>query len=526
MGYRSTPFHRSASRASVAVIVGLAILQGASIAPAAPATPDRPNIVYILADDLGYGDVRCFNPSGEIPTPHIDRLAAQGMRFTDAHSGSAVCTPTRYGILTGRYAWRSRLQGSVLGGYSPPLIEPDRLTVAEFLRRHGYHTACIGKWHLGLGWATSRPAAFVDYPDPDEDISAVRYDRPFSGGPTALGFDRFFGISGALDMPPYIFLRDDRCVGVPTTEKTYIRTGPAARDFNAVNVMPALARETVRFLDAQRADPRRRPFFLYLALTAPHTPILPTRHFRGRTGMGPYADFVSQVDATVGGVLQALDRDGLGEATLVIFTSDNGCSPSADFAALAEHGHHPSGPFRGCKADIFEGGHRVPFIARWPGRVKAGSTCKDTICLNDLMATTAAIVGDTLPADAGGDSVSILPDLLGTAVRPVREATVHHSIFGSFAIRQGPWKLILCPDSGGWSSPRPGSVEAEGLPPIQLYDLSRDPGERRNVQADHREIVARLARLLERYVSDGRSTPGKRLRNEVAVELYRRPAPR
>jgi arylsulfatase A-like enzyme len=230
------------------------------------------------------------------------------------------------------------------------------------------------------------------------------------------------------------------------------------------------------------------------------------------------------MDATVGSVLQALDRNGLRDQTLVIFTSDNGCSQAADLAALAEHGHHPSGPFRGFKADIFEGGHRIPFIARWPGRMRAGSTCDDTICLTDLIATVAAIVGDTLPAVAGGDSVSILPDLLGTANGPIREATVHHSIDGSFAIRQGPWKLILCPDSGGWSEPRPGSDEALLLPPVQLYNLAQDPGERRNVQAARPEIVARLTRLLKRYVSEGRSTPGKRLDNDVEVRL-RRPVP-
>ncbi len=252
-------------------------------------------------------------------------------------------------------------------------------------------------------------------------------------------------------------------------------------------------------------------------MTAPHTPIVPTDGFRDRTRLGPYGDFVAQVDDVVGEVLRALDRNGLAGNTLVMFTSDNGCSPSADFPALARLGHNPSGPLRGYKADIFEGGHRIPFIARWPGRVKAGSTCADTICLTDLMATVAAIVGETLPDDMGEDSVSILPDLLGTAAGPLHEATVHHSVNGSFAIRQGPWKLILCPDSGGWSPPRPGSVEAKGLPPVQLYDLSRDPGERRNVQADHREIVDRLTRLLERYTTQGRSTPGKPLKNDRDV---------
>jgi len=509
---------------AVAMIVGLLVLLGPGSALAGPPTtiPERPNIVYILADDLGYGDIRCLNPKGKIPTPDIDRLAAEGMRFTDAHAGSAVCTPTRYGILTGRYAWRSRLQEGVLGGYSPPLIEPGRMTVASLLKRHGYHTACVGKWHLGLGWARTGSAHFGDEIDPKGDIRSVRYDRPFSGGPTALGFDRFFGISASLDMPPFLFLRDDGCLGMPTTEKTFVRKGPAHKDFEAVDVLPALTREAIAYLDGWGKSAEERPFFLYLPLTAPHTPIVPAPGFRGRTGMSSYVDFVAQVDAAVGEVVRALDRNGLRETTLVIVTSDNGCSPEADFPALAGLGHHPSGPFRGHKADIFEGGHRVPFIARWPGRVKMGSTCDDTICLTDLLATCAAIVGAKLPAEAAEDSVSILPDLLGTAAGPVRQATVHHSIDGSFAVRQGDWKLILGPDSGGWSAPRPGSDEAKGLPPVQLYNLARDPGERRNLQAEHPEIIERLTGLLERYVAEGRSTPGKRLKNDVDVNLQRR----
>ncbi|HEX8200005.1 MAG TPA: arylsulfatase, partial [Isosphaeraceae bacterium] len=460
---------------------------------AAPA--DRPNIVVILADDLGYGDVGGFNPDCRIATPHLDRLAAQGMRLTDAHSGSAVCTPTRYGLLTGRYAWRSRLTRGVLGGYSPPLIEPGRLTVAELLRRHGYRTACVGKWHLGLGWATADGTRFGDEIEPRGDIGAVDYARPIARGPLALGFDSFFGISASLDMPPYLYIHDDRCVGVPTVEKTYLRTGPAHADFEAVDVLPTLTRRAVEFLDERAGD--RRPFFLDFAPTAPHTPIVPSAAYRGTSRINPYADFVVQVDAAVGRVLEALERNGLADSTLVIVTSDNGGSPAADFATLAEHGHHPNGPFRGAKADIYEGGHRIPLLARWPGRIRAGSTCADTICLTDLMATCAAILGVELPADAGEDSVNLLPDLLGTAEGPVREATVHHSIDGSFAIRQGRWKLALCPDSGGWSTPRPGRPEARGLPPVQLFDLDRDIGERHNVQAEHPEVVARLTRLLE-----------------------------
>ncbi len=504
-------------RGCLAGVVSMICLLEPVPVPGVPARSARPNIVYILADDLGYGDVRCFNPGGKIPTPNIDRLAAQGVRFTDAHSGSGVCTPTRYGILTGRYAWRSRLQRGVLGGYSPPLIEPGRMTVPSMLRQHGYLTNCIGKWHLGLGWSVDGRSSFGDEIEPLGDIGQVRYDRPFSGGPTSLGFDHYFGIAASLDMPPYLFLRDDHCLALPTTEKTFIRKGPAHRDFEADAVLPALAREAASYIETRRRAADGRPFFLYLALTAPHTPIVPTAAFRGRTGLGPYADFVAQVDDVVGELVRTLDRDGLGDDTLVILTGDNGCSPEADLPALARRGHRPSGPFRGAKADLFEGGHRVPFVARWRGRVRPGTTCDDTVCLTDLIATCAAIVGATLPDDAGEDSVSILPDLLGTATGSVREATVHHSINGSFAIRQGPWKLILCPDSGGWSDPRPGSDQAKGLPAVQLYDLKQDPGERRNLRAEHPEVVERLERLLKRYVSEGRSTPGQSRRNDVEV---------
>jgi arylsulfatase A len=516
-GYRCRPV--------TAVILGLAALLRPQMPSRAAAPPERPNIVYILADDLGYGDVRCLNGDARIATPNIDGLAAHGMVFTDAHSGSAVCTPTRYGILTGRYAWRSRLKSGVLGGYSPPLIEPGRLTVARLLQGHGYRTACIGKWHLGLVWPTTAagPRPFGDEIEPKRDIGAVDYTRPIAGGPTSLGFDAFYGISASLDMPPFLYIHDDRCVGVPTVQKTFLRKGPAVADFEAIDVLPTLARRAVEYLDARGKAEDARPFFLYFPLTAPHTPIVPGAESRGRSGINAYADFVMQVDATVGRVVEALTRNGLEDSTLVILTSDNGCAPAADFAELSRQGHHPSGPFRGHKADIFEGGHRIPFLARWPGKIPAGSSCADTICLTDLMATCAAILGVPLPADAGEDSVNILPDLLATAPGPLREATVHHSIDGSFAIRQGRWKLALCPDSGGWSPPRPGRPEARGLPPVQLYDLAQDVGERRNVQAEYPEVVAQLTRLLQRYVNEGRSTPGPPRENEGKVSINKRP---
>jgi arylsulfatase A-like enzyme len=477
----------------------------------------HPNIVYILADDLGYGDVKCLNSGGKIPTPHMDRLAAGGMIFTDAHSSSAVCSPTRYGILTGRYNWRSALKRGVLGGYSRRLIEPDRLTVASLLRKHGYQTACIGKWHLGMDWPLQDGGVASDYPDGWK----VDYAKPIRNGPNALGFDYYFGISASLDMPPYVFIENDRCVGVPTVEKTWIRKGPAHKDFEAGEVLPTLTKKAVEYIGQQAAPAKKgTPFFLYLPLTAPHTPILPTKEWQGKSGLNPYGDFVMQVDATVGSVLGALQEAGLTDDTLVFLASDNGCAPAADFPALAKKGHHPSYHFRGYKADIFDGGHHIPFLVRWPAKVKPGTTCDQVICLADLMATCADIVGAKLPAGAGEDSVSLLPALLDRAKGPLHEAVVHHSANGSFAIRQGKWKLELCADSGGWSSPRPGTKEAVGLPPIQLYDMAGNVGETNNLHEKHPEVVASLMRVLERYVAQGRSTPGEKQKNTGEVDIW------
>jgi len=515
----------------------VAFLGVSLVATLAATRESHPNIIYILCDDLGYGDVRCFNPAGKILTPNIDRLASQGMIFTDAHSSSAVCTPTRYGIMTGRYNWRSRLKSGVLGGMSPPLIEPGRLTVPALLKQHGYHTAAIGKWHLGMDW-TLKPDAppFGDSIEKGEDGWRVDFTKPIRNGPNSVGFDYYFGISASLDMVPYTFIENDRVVTMPTEDKSFpmmlgrtngaTRKGPAATDFEAEDVLPELTRKAVNYIE-QRASAARsgQPFFLYLPLAAPHTPIAPTKEWQGKSGLNPYADFVMQVDEEVGKVFAALDKNGLTQSTLLIFTSDNGCSPQADFPALLAKGHDPSGEFRGTKADIFEGGHRVPFIARWPDKIRAGSTSDQLICLNDLMATCADILGTNLPGNAGEDSISMLPALLGKAKSPSREALVHHSINGSFAIREKNWKLVLGPDSGGWSAPRPGSADARQLPAIQLYDLSKDIGETTNAQEAHPEVVARLTKLLEKYVTDGRSTPVARQANTGDVKIWqRRPA--
>ncbi len=498
----------------------------------------NPNIVYILCDDLGYGDVRCLNPRGKILTPNIDRLASQGMIFTDAHSSSSVCSPTRYGIMTGRYNWRSRLKSGVLGGMSPPLIESGRLTVASFLKQHGYHTAAIGKWHLGMDWPLKIGAEqFDDTIEKGTDGWRVDFSKPIHNGPNTAGFDYYYGISGSLDMVPYTFIENDHVVTPPTEDRSFpmmlgrtngtTRKGPAAADFEAQHVLPILTRKAVEYIGQQaRAAKHGHPFFLYVALNAPHTPIAPTEEWQNRSGLNSYADFVMEVDAEVGTVIDALDRNGLARDTLLIFTSDNGCSPQADFSTLLAKGHNPSYEFRGTKADIFDGGHRVPFIARWPGKIEASSVSDQLVCLNDLLATCADILGKKLPSDAGEDSVSMLPALLGKARRPLREAIVHHSVNGSFAIREKRWKLELCSDSGGWSTPKPASAEAKRLPPVQLYDLSSDIGEATNVQDKHPDVLERLTKLLEKYVADGRSTPGAPQANTGEVNIWReRPDP-
>jgi len=480
---------------------------------------------------LGYGDVHGLNPEGKIATPNMDRLAAAGMIFTDAHSSSSVCTPTRYGILTGRYNWRSRLQTHVQGGCSPRLIEPGRMTAPSMLKQNGYHTAAIGKWHLGMDWAL-KPGA-PKFGDNIEEGAAgwnVDFAKPIANGPNAVGFDYYFGISASLDMVPFTFIENDRVVALPTVDKQFplmlgrdggkTRKGPGAEDFDAMNVLPTLTQKAVDYVDQRAADAKAgKPFFLYLPLNAPHTPILPTPEWQGKSGLNPYADFVMQTDATVGAVLDSLDKHGLATDTLVILTSDNGCSPQAKFDELLAKDHNPSYVFRGHKADIFDGGHRIPFIARWPAKIKPASTSDQLICLTDLMATCAEILGVKLPDDAGEDSVSILPALVGKANGPLREAVVHHSINGSFAIRQGQWKLELCGDSGGWSAPRPGQKGPDKLPALQLYDLSHDIGEKENVASEHPEIVTRLTKLLEKYVADGRSTPGAKQKNTVDPKI-------
>jgi arylsulfatase A len=472
-------------------------------------SPARPNIVVILADDLGIGDPGCYNRESKISTPNIDRIAREGMRFSDVHSASSVCSPTRYAILTGRYAWRTRMKTGVLQGYSRALIEPGRPTVASLLRDAGYATAGFGKWHLG----------FQEFdPKRRESDQPVDYARPLQPGPVAIGFDEFFGIPASLDMPPYLFVEHEHPVEMPTARigdsgdtknarGPFWRGGAIAPSFRHADVLPRITERAVAFLERQAQANSPRPFFLYFALTAPHTPYLPSHNFLGRSGAGDYGDFVSMVDASIGAVLDALDRKHLNEKTLVIMTSDNGARWTPE--EIRQFGHRANLNNRGQKSDIFEGGHRIPFLVRWPGKVRAGSTSDELGCLVDLMATCAEAAGVPLPANAAEDSFSLLPAMLSKPLdRPLRDAVVHHSGSGLFAIRSGDWKLIMGLGSGGFT--RPAHVDPKpGEPAGQLFNLAKDRQETTNVYAQNPEIVRSLTERLQRLQRAGHSRPAE-----------------
>jgi arylsulfatase A-like enzyme len=479
-----------------------------------------PNIIYILADDLGYGDIGVFNPDSKIPTPHIDKIANEGMRFTDAHTSSSVCTPTRYGIMTGRYNWRTRLKNGVLTGKSKALIPNTRRTVASLLREYGYQTAFIGKWHLGWDWKITNADSSSGEGWDAKDFDSIDFSAPVTNTPNDLGFNYAYGHSGSLDMAPYVYVENGKVtvepdsVTVNTGKYTWWRKGPTSSDFVHQDVTPNFFRRAINYISEKASQ--NDPFFLYLALPSPHTPILPTEKWQGKSGINPYGDFIMMIDDYVGMMTDAIKAKGLEENTLIIFTSDNGCSPAAYINELKDKGHEPGYVYRGHKADIFEGGHRVPFIAKWPSKVKMNTTSDETICTTDLLATCAQIVGHALSDDEGEDSYSLLPLFENQQLNaPLREATVHHSINGSFAIRKGDWKLIMCPGSGGWSAPKPGDQAAmDTLPPIQLYNLKNDPGEQNNVYGVQQKKVGELKSLLIKYIKEGRSTAGQAQNND------------
>ncbi|MEI6891165.1 MAG: arylsulfatase [Pontiella sp.] len=478
------------------VTIACLILEGTGLAERAQL---RPNIVFIFMDDMGYGDVQILNPErGLIPTPHMDQVAKEGMIFTDAHTSSSVCTPSRYSLITGRYNWRTRLQRHVLNGYGKPLIPSSRMTVASLLKEQGYQTAIIGKWHIGMNFPKGKGKEKVDW------------TGTITEGPSDVGFDYFYGISGSLDMPPYIYIENNKFVGEATVQKEPHpnRKGPAHVDFEVIHVLDELAEKSVEFIQRQSNE---QPFFAYLALPSPHSPVVPTPKWQGKSGLGKYGDFMMQTDDFVGQIVKALEDAGFTENTLLIVSSDNGCSAKqADAPGLEAAGHYPSANMRGYKSDLWEGGHRVPFIVKWPAKVKAGTTSEATICLTDFMATCAALTGMQLPENAGEDSVSFLPALMGKDIETTRKGIIHHSIKGHFAYREGKWKLLLSNGSGGWSA-APKSKNIRG----QLYDLEADPGEMTNLYHAHPEVVERLLAQFELYVSQGRSTDGPNVPNDI-----------
>jgi arylsulfatase A len=483
-----SPVFRVLPRFSVLLLPALALLAPASSFGAAESSP---NIVIILADDLGYGDIGSFGAT-RVRTPHLDRLAGEGMRFTDAHAPAGVCVPSRYGLMTGRYPFRNDRNPN-----TGPVIEEGRMTIASLLQSRGYTTAMVGKWHLGF-----------------EGGIEFDYDRPLRGGPVDRGFDSFFGIHASTDIPPYFYIRNDRTVMAPTDhiearnspgwtriQGEFWRAGPIAPDLKLEEVMPRFTQEAVDWLDQHAGGARRQPFLLYVAFTAPHTPWLPTRQFQGTSAAEMYGDFIAQVDDSVGQILGALERAGAKENTLVFFTSDNGPVWYPD--DVQRLGHAATGPYRGMKGDAWEGGHRMPFIARWPGRIGAGAVNATTISFVDFLATFADLTGAKLPANAGEDSFSILPALLGRAGRsrpPVATLSSRRLV----ALRDGDWKLIPALGSGGFSPPNKQNP-APGGPVGQLYNLARDPGEQHNLWQQEPEIVARLSARLKQYQDDGRS---------------------
>ncbi|MCD8088179.1 MAG: arylsulfatase [Oscillospiraceae bacterium] len=467
----------------------------------------KPNIILLFVDDLGYGDLSCLNPDSKIQTPNIDRLASEGMAFTDAHASSALCSPSRYGLLTGRYNWRSWLKSLVLQEAKPHLIEPGRLTLASMLKECGYQTGCVGKWHLGMDWTKTGPGTF--------DID---YTKPFTHGPCEYGFDYFYGMEASLDSGPYTYIENDHVVTVPTGYTGYEpfphmappgrdgwSYGPIAEGFKHENVVPDFNKKVLDLLEQYHED--GRPFFLYYPTPAVHIPLVPTDEFRGKSKVGVYGDFVMELDACVGDVMNKLKELGIEDNTVFLFASDNGCSPAVDYDYMASCGHNPSYIYRGFKGDIYDGGHRIPCIVRWPGMIQPGSTCDQLVCLTDVMATLAELVGYKLPQNAGEDSISML-SLWEGGTRPTRRDAVHSSADGSFGIRCGDWKLELCPGSGG-------TLWTEGLEPVpedgtmvQLYHMGKDVRETENVCHQYPGLVAYLKTKLSVYILNGRSTPG------------------
>ncbi|MDA0349392.1 MAG: sulfatase-like hydrolase/transferase [Verrucomicrobia bacterium] len=502
----------------------------------ASAVEAKPNIVIILADDLGYGDVSCYNPEAKVRTQNLDRLAMEGMRFTDAHSPSTVCTPTRYSIMTGQMVFRLNYPGVFTGVGGPGLITEDRLTLPGMLRDQGYETALFGKWHIGMSFL-DKNGAVINVEEPPrgtsrevqekvglDAVNRIDYSRAIPDSPIHRGFDHFFGtvccptsdwlyafIDGdRIPMPPTQILDRDK---LPKHEWSFdCRVGMVAPGFNHEEVDMVFLEKSLEFLDTHSKEKPRKPFFLFHSLQAVHLPSFPGKDFQGKTTAGPHGDFIYQFDHIVGQLMNKLEDLGIAEDTLVIVTSDNGPEVGTVINMRSKYQHDGARPWRGVKRDNWEGGHRVPMIARWPGKVEAGSIADQTVCLTDIMATCAAIVDAKLPNDAAEDSFDILPVLLGEAKDEIRGFTLHQTISLDLAIRKGDWKYLDHKGSGGNSYDQ-AKLKPYALPdtapnaPGQLYNLKRDPGETKNLYFEHPEIVRELKNKLEQSKKSGRSAP-------------------
>ena len=479
------------------------------LALALSAAARSPNIVVILADDFGVGDIQAHYLDNKIATPHLDKLVEQGVSFTDAHSPSAVCTPTRYGLLTGRYSWRTRLQEWVLAAYEPPLIAADRPTLPSVLRESGYHTAIIGKWHLGWEWAGPQPSRMNEVRNGNKTLE-WDYTKPIRSGPTARGFDYYFGVD-LPNMPPFTFIENDRVLEQPTAKYEYDpsegvvmpRTfdgNPMAPGWRFDEILPELTRRAVAHI--QERAKAEQPFFLYFSMTSPHEPVVPSAPFKDKSGIAPIADFVMETDWSAGQLVKAIDEAGIADDTLIIFTADNGHSHYTGWKDLVDAGHMPSGPYRGHKGDVWEGGHRVPLIVRWPGEAPAGASSSQMVSLTDIFATCAEAAGAELPADGAEDSISFLAAALGQRPRDGRTTLVSHSNFGEFAYRDGPWKLVYRLGDENLEKSRGKATVAE------LYNLDRDIAEAHDLAAERPEMVNKLRAGLEKTVNradnDGR----------------------
>jgi len=506
--------------------LGLGLLAAWPSAAMADHHEAKPNILFILADDLGYGDIGCYNPEAKAPTPNIDRLAREGMRFTDAHSPSTVCTPTRYSLLTGRMAFRNGMKGVFTGAGGPCLIKEDRLTIAGMLRDQGYTTAMFGKWHIGLTFYDKDGKPITK--NGLEAVKRIDYSQPITGGPIDRGFDQFFGTACCPTTDwLYAYIDGDKIPMPPTriVDRKPLPKHPYSRDnrpgmiapgFDLEEVDMVFLQKSLEFLESHKQKSPDKPFFLFHSAQAVHLPSFAGRAFKGKTEAGPHGDFIFELDYVVGRLMSKLDQLGYGENTLVIFSSDNGPEVPTVIDMRKTHKHDGARPWRGVKRDQWEGGHRVPFIARWPKKIKDGSTSAQTICLTDVMATCAALTGATIPPNAAEDSYNILPVLLGQAGdKPVREYTLHQTISLALAIRHGNWKYLDHKGSGGNNYGREGEwgMKQFALPerapdaPGQLYDLSKDPGETTNLYNEYPEIVKALKGKLEEYKTSGRSAP-------------------